>query len=406
MSKATIIANMQYKRPGQFRQVKGLLKYLQFRDGAVRRETYLREGRYTGDDNKAYPKIDRKWIDHGLGGTHKEISTNLNDRCSQSVLARTWVVMPDPELMQYIPEDRRLEVVQRVAEQTMETWYRDNGWGIPEYSCVLHEKKGIKTGLDMPHAHIITPGTIPVQDDAIMLGRMNHYVKRPHLIDLRRTITRTFELEMEHVLGRERAQEVIQQRNRRLEREAKRKQHPRLNWGKLAQAHDVFMLLKQSSAGKKRNKEQRKRQKERERINYTRIYLRHRYAQQREQQMEERREQWALEAVVRRETQGDLNQAELLQARYDQQQYEQEQVERLRRRRAREAQPPRPMDDELWHLLPSEEKERQSSPHDKEETLSPHKKATIRKEYAALEEEVEREFGELLYDGSEIDFPF
>ena len=41
MPKAIIIADLRYKKRGQVKSLRNILKYLQYRDGSVRREAYL-----------------------------------------------------------------------------------------------------------------------------------------------------------------------------------------------------------------------------------------------------------------------------------------------------------------------------------------------------------------------------
>jgi hypothetical protein len=88
------------------------------------------------------------------------------------LLARTWVISPDPELMKHIPDEKRFVVVHNVTEQTFECWYSDNGWGQPAYSYVIHDKHRVADREQMVHAHIITPATIRI-DEAGELGRID-----------------------------------------------------------------------------------------------------------------------------------------------------------------------------------------------------------------------------------------
>src|SRR5690349_8376747 len=134
MAKATVIADIKYKQNGQGKQLRDLLKYLQFRDGSIRRESYLRGEGYgdqTRRDSAAQLKREARWVDRGMGESYHEIMKNANDLKGRKVLARTWVLSPDPALMQHIPADQRLGVIQRMTDETVNLWYGDNGWGQP-----------------------------------------------------------------------------------------------------------------------------------------------------------------------------------------------------------------------------------------------------------------------------------
>ena len=62
-------------------------------------------------------------------------------------------------------------------------------------SYVIHDKQRTADGEQMAHAHVITPGTVRV-DEAGELGRIDHVAKKPHIRDLHRTAGQTFEEEL------------------------------------------------------------------------------------------------------------------------------------------------------------------------------------------------------------------
>jgi len=165
MPKPIIITSLGFKKRGQVKGLRDLCKYLQYRDGPVRREAFLGgEHRYLDglSDYIAPQHRDRKWVDRGMGETYKQIASRAFDWQGRRTLARTWVISPDPELMKHVPEEWRFDVVRNVTERMVERWYSDNGWGQAEYSYVIHDKRRAADGEQMVHAHLITPGTIPI----------------------------------------------------------------------------------------------------------------------------------------------------------------------------------------------------------------------------------------------------
>jgi|GEM_PF-1118377 len=273
MPKAIIAVPMRYKKRGEVKSLRQLLKYLQYRDGSVRRDAFLSaeqgvEMRYpvglSDHDRPIHRKA--KWVDRGMGETYKQITNRAYDWRGRSVLARTWVVSPDPELMRHVPEDKRFEVVRNVTEKTIERWYSDNGWGQAQYSYVIHDKHRVKDGEQMAHAHVITPGTIPI-DAAEEMGRVDHYVKRPHFRDLNVTAAETFTEELGRVLGKERALEIVAERNARLERERDpgRPQRERMRQLKaFADAAQLLLAEKAARDAKKRGKKRRRNARQRQ----------------------------------------------------------------------------------------------------------------------------------------------
>jgi hypothetical protein len=256
MPKAIIIADMRYKKWGEVKALRNLVKYLQYRDGSVRREAYLdadldKEFRYPEgvSDHVKPAHRETRWVDRGMGDTYRQITNQAYDWRGRSVLARTWVISPDPELMRHVPEDKRFEIVRNVTERTVERWYSDNGWGQPEYSYVIHDKHRSADGEQMVHAHVITPGTIPI-DAAEDLGRIDHIVKKPHFRDLNHTAAESLEEELGRVLGKERAQEIIAERNARIEHERypNREKYERMQ--QLRAFADIMQLLQTEKAAR------------------------------------------------------------------------------------------------------------------------------------------------------------
>jgi len=267
VSKPTIIVNLGYKQKGEIKSFRSLLKYLQYRDGSVRRDAYLEadldaEFRYPEDvsDHVRPQHRETRWVDRGMGETYRQIANRAYDWQGRRMLARTWVISPDPELMKHVPEAKRFEVVRNVTEKTVERWYSDNGWGLAEYSYVIHDKQRSSDGEQMAHAHVITPGTVRV-DETGELGRIDHVAKKPHIRDLHRTARQALEEELGRVLGKERARALIAERDARLERERDAKQVLR----KLRKARvlaDVMEVMKAEQAAKRAKKASKKRKRE------------------------------------------------------------------------------------------------------------------------------------------------
>lgn len=277
MPRATAFASVKHMQPGQMQDARRLLKYLQHRDGSVRRAEYLR-GLETGEyqswrDVPGELRDDRMptpghrgltWVDRGLGEDYAAIARQLGDWQGKRVLLRHWVLSPDPELVAHLPPERRFEVVARLAEQTVEQWHAHNGWGTPQYSYVVHDKTA-RNGLQMPHAHVVTPGTYDLEP----WGRPEHVVKKAHIHDLHRTAQRCFEQELARELGPERARQLIAERDARHARlrqsigraeaqadgrPASRDKQPRRA---LSQFHAVTQLLQAEQARRQARREGR-----------------------------------------------------------------------------------------------------------------------------------------------------
>ncbi len=286
MAKAIVIADIKYKQNGQGKQFRDLLKYLQFRDGSIRRESYLRGEGYGDQSRKDAAPLNResKWVDRGMGETYKDIMKNAVDLRGRKVLARTWVLSPDPELMQHIPADQRLGVVQRMTEETVNLWYGDNGWGQPEYSYVIHDKQRAADRLQMLHAHIITPGTVFV-DAPGELGRMDHIVKRPHMADLQHTAVDVFRHEMERVLGKERTHEILIQREEALQRA---RTQGGIDKARMAGVRSAMQLMRQEANRKKYEKAHKAQMRQQDARMYAR-YIREESRKRREADRQHRR---------------------------------------------------------------------------------------------------------------------
>jgi hypothetical protein len=194
MSKAIIVVDLAYKaskRTGRGtgpQSLRATLKYLQYRDKL---------------NNQLAKSHDyERWNDRGLGVHQAEIMKNCERLQSKHVLAWTWVISPDPELMALIPENKRRELLCNLTESIVEDYYFERDFDVPEYSYVLHERMtkadGDKESREQLHSHIILPGTVP----SIAERRpVYNNASKGHDSLFREVATRNFEAALDHNLG-------------------------------------------------------------------------------------------------------------------------------------------------------------------------------------------------------------
>jgi len=153
--KAIIVTDFAYKGPkrrGRGTGPQGLratLRYLQYRD---ERNNHLAQ-------NHNY----ERWYDRGLGHHYRDIFKACDHLQSKHVLAWTWVLSPDPELMQLIPEDERRDALADLTDSIVEDYYESRDLDTPEYSFVIHRamtkpENGLEP-LEHLHVHVVLPGT-------------------------------------------------------------------------------------------------------------------------------------------------------------------------------------------------------------------------------------------------------
>lgn len=168
MSRTLIIANLRYidpKRKAKGHGTKGLrsmLEYLQYRND---RQDYVPVGR------------GERWIDRGLGLHYKEILKNCTHLQSQEVLAWSYVISPEPDLMTLVPEKDRHPFIQNLTEYIIERYYAERGCSTP-YSYVVHEAR-TQDGRPHSHTHVILPGM--ARDDVEGWQPFKNYGSRGHL---------------------------------------------------------------------------------------------------------------------------------------------------------------------------------------------------------------------------------
>src|SRR5512138_3341483 len=99
MPKPIIITSLKSKSRGQVKALRDLCKYLQYRDGSVRRDAFLGQEHHYPEGVSDYVRPqhrDLKWVDRGMGETYKQIANRAYDWQGRRMLARTWVISPDP----------------------------------------------------------------------------------------------------------------------------------------------------------------------------------------------------------------------------------------------------------------------------------------------------------------------
>jgi hypothetical protein len=145
------ICNFAYARTRQgssrFPDVKGLLRYLQYRDN---RDHHIPGA--GGSD---------RWVDGGLGSHYRAILSRLDELspANQYAYCHALVISPDPEAMAQVqgdPKERFVEAVQASLE-AWEAWRLEHDKhpqvGAIEYSFVVHRPQ--REYGEQIHAHVI-----------------------------------------------------------------------------------------------------------------------------------------------------------------------------------------------------------------------------------------------------------
>lgn len=221
------------------RQFRNLLKYLTYREGSTRRDLRRSGTQYryrswedpeleaTRDEDPAEtvdPSTDKRWVDRGLGDSYRDIYHNTVRLGDRTVLARTWVLSPDPLLMDGVPEEERTALMARMTERTIELFHESQGWPEVEYSYVIHERETqvpdqTDTQLPHVHAHVVSAGTYydylegtRVGASRRSFGDRRYFIGKEQLADLRDISQRSFHRELVAVLGHEKALELLSDR--------------------------------------------------------------------------------------------------------------------------------------------------------------------------------------------------
>jgi hypothetical protein len=190
------ICNFGYARSkrggGSFPDVRGLLKYLQYRDNR--------------DDHIPMAGGPDRWVDGGLGTCYQHILARLDELSPANRHAYCHVVMvsPDPEALSQVRGDlgqaRFVETV-RAALEEWEAWRLEHDEkpqvGPLEYSFVVH--RPVREYGEQMHAHVILAAAT---ENALTRERTPLYNNRPEIGAFKEIVYR--ELDRAYDLERER----------------------------------------------------------------------------------------------------------------------------------------------------------------------------------------------------------
>ena len=207
MHRRGIITNAKfiYRRDGK--QLRGKLRYFQYRDN--KRDHIVQR------DEHGEPL--RRWVNRGLGAYHAEIARNCESLATedlvQDVSARTLVISPQIDLMQAIPPERQEQVIAELTDTIVEGWFGAMDAPTPAYSFVIHHgetanerpngrPKEVDGNREFLHTHVILAATVP----GLETERETYKVYSDQLRTLHDVGRETMERIWERELGRERVQ--------------------------------------------------------------------------------------------------------------------------------------------------------------------------------------------------------
>lgn len=188
------ICNFGYARArrggGQFNNVRGLLKYLQYRDD---RDDHLPGG--GGPD---------RWVDGGLGTNYQTILSRLDalSPANPNAYCFALVVSPDPEAIARVEGDPQARFVQALQASIAEweDWREEHDrrpqTGPLEYALVVHRPERVYG--EQMHAHVIFGAAT---EDPFSGTRTPLYNNRPEIEQFKRIVYR--ELDRVYELDRE-----------------------------------------------------------------------------------------------------------------------------------------------------------------------------------------------------------
>ncbi|MCL4876216.1 MAG: hypothetical protein KJ064_06145 [Anaerolineae bacterium] len=157
----------------------------------------LRYFTYRDDRDVKAPAGGRRWVNHGLGETHRKILESCQALTSDDRLAWSVMLSPKPRLMTLIEDEPdRHEFLQHLTEEVVEQWFETRGYVDPTYSYVLHDRSTSEEGLSQLHTHIILPGTVETA-----AGRERFDNRPTDLREFNELVEDLFELHMDRQLG-------------------------------------------------------------------------------------------------------------------------------------------------------------------------------------------------------------
>ena len=194
------ICNFGYARSkrggGSFPNVRGLLKYLQYRDNR--------------DDHIPMAGGPERWVDGGLGTCYQHILSRLDELspANRHAYCHALVISPDPETLADVegdPQARFVEAV-RAAIEEWEAWRLEHDRrpqvGPIEYSLVVH--RPARDYGEQMHAHVILAAAT---EDPLTRERTPLYNNRAEIDAFKETVYRQLDRVYELDRERERGQE-------------------------------------------------------------------------------------------------------------------------------------------------------------------------------------------------------
>jgi len=208
MHQRSVITNVKFVYQSRKSELRGKLKYFQYRNGA--------------DEHLEQDGSPERWVNNGLGQSFGEIFSNCQEMATthmqNNVAARTLVFSPQVDMMQAIPEDRRLDVLHELTEATVDGWFEEMDKPTPEHSYILHrtetaderpdgQLKDRDSGMEFLHAHVIVAPT----SEEIDGSRQPYKVYSKQLKQLHEVARNEMERIWTRELGPERVAELNQQ---------------------------------------------------------------------------------------------------------------------------------------------------------------------------------------------------
>lgn len=190
-SKPICISDMQYissskSKRGGTQHLRGKLKYFTYRND--------RDDHVSHQRGKPKP---RRWVDCGLGNNYGQILQGCQKRQSEHVLAWTYVISPDPELLKLLPKSLRQEVLHELTEQIVAAYYEARDVDVPPYAYVTHDR-ATKGGAQQLHTHVVLPGSVET-----FFGTEPFYNNKRQVKQFNEIATQQFEQILDRELGRD-----------------------------------------------------------------------------------------------------------------------------------------------------------------------------------------------------------
>lgn len=157
----------------------------------------LRYFTYRNDRDAEAPVGGRRWIDRGLGSSHKEILESCQALTSQDRLAWTLMISPKPRLLALIEdEQQRTTFMQSLTEDVIDQWFEARSYYVAQYAYVLHDRSTSEEGFSQLHTHIVLPGTVETA-----AGRERFDNRPSDLRQFNELVENVFEQHMDRQLG-------------------------------------------------------------------------------------------------------------------------------------------------------------------------------------------------------------